>query len=304
MSGSTSDKRILIVEDDVSVLEILSEGLRNNGYTVDQATSAEIAQEKLKVFQPHLVITDNDMPGLTGIEMLRNLRKQQNYVTVIFVSGRTDTQFIAETLRDGADDYIRKPFRINELLARVEVALRNNDIRHELLQANLKLQEQIEHDYLSGLFNMRSMYEKIDLEIKRARRGKRHMACVMLDMDNFKTVNDEHDHLFGSFVLKSMGEIIRATMRETDFAARYGGDEFLIVLSETEQTGAIKFCERLREAVENFTFQEGKDSMRLTISLGFAIGGDGIDLDARDLVRRADHNLYVAKEKGRNRLHG
>lgn len=297
-------KRILIVEDDLSVLEILSEGLSGRGYLVEQATSAEVAKQKLKVFRPHLVITDNDMPELTGIEMLKQLRQQQNYVTVIFVSGRTDAQFVAETLRAGADDYIRKPFRINELLARVEVALRNNDIRHELMQANLQLQDQVDHDYLSGLYNMRSMYEKIDLEIKRAKRGNRHLACIMLDMDNFKSVNDEHDHLFGSFVLKTMGGLIQKNMRETDFAARYGGDEFLIVLAETEKDGVMNFCERLRNAVESYTFTDGNDSMKLTISLGFAIGGEGVELDARELVRQADRNLYIAKEQGRNRHHG
>jgi two-component system, cell cycle response regulator len=126
----------------------------------------------------------------------------------------------------------------------------------------------------------------------------------MLDMDKFKTVNDNHDHLFGSFVLKTMGEIIKNTMRNTDFAARYGGDEFLIVLTETEKTGVQGFCERLRKAVEEFTFVSGVDSMKLTISLGFALAGHDIDLTARDLVRTADHNLYKAKEAGRNRAYG
>ncbi|MEK6554715.1 MAG: diguanylate cyclase, partial [Bdellovibrionota bacterium] len=204
----------------------------------------------------------------------------------------------------GADDYIRKPFRINELMARVEVALRNNDLHAELMQANLKLHDLIDHDDLTGLYNMRSMYQKIELEIKRAKRAKRFLACVMLDMDKFKTVNDHHDHLFGSFVLKTMGTLIKKTMRDTDFAARYGGDEFLIVLTETEKAGVSGFCERLRKTVEEFTFISGVDSMQLTISLGFALGGHELDLDARNLVRAADHNLYKAKESGRNRTHG
>ncbi len=299
-----STKKILIVEDDPSVMDVVAEALQKDQYIIEKATSADEAIEKLKQFQPHLVLTDNDMPGLTGIEMLRDLRQQQNYVTVIFLSGRTDSQFVTEALRAGADDYIRKPYRINELLARVEVALRNNNLHAELMQANLKLHDMIDHDDLTGLYNMRSMYQKIDLEIKRAKRAKRFLAAIMLDMDKFKSVNDSHDHLFGSFVLKTMGRLIKKTMRDTDFAARYGGDEFLIVLTETEKEGVAGFCDRLRKTVEEFTFTSGQDSMKLTISLGYALGGHEIEHDARNLVRAADHNLYQAKERGRNRAHG
>ena len=304
MTVQKDQKKILIVEDDPSVMEVVVEAMKSEKYIVDTASSADEALDKLKLFQPHLVLTDNDMPGLTGIDMLKTLRQQQNYVTVIFLSGRTDAQFVTEALKSGADDYIRKPYRINELLARVEVALRNNNLHAELMQANLKLHDLIDHDDLTGLYNMRSMYQKIDLEIKRAKRARRFLACVMLDMDKFKTVNDNHDHLFGSFVLKTMGNIIRKTMRDTDFAARYGGDEFLIVLTETEKNGVNGFCDRLRKTVEEFTFTSGVDSMKLTISLGYALGGHELELDARNLVRAADHNLYKAKESGRNRTHG
>jgi len=298
------NKRVLIVEDEQNVLDILSEALTQAGYDVKSSNSAREAMELLKTFKPHLVLTDNDMPEITGIEMLRDLRLQKNYVTVIFVSGRSDSQFVVDALKVGADDYIRKPFRINELLARVEVALRVNDLHRDLLEANMKLQDMVDHDDLTGLYNMRSMYEKIDVEIKRCKRYSRKMACVMVDMDNFKSVNDNHDHLFGSFVLKKMGGIIKDLVRETDFAARYGGDEFLIVLTETTLSGAGIFCEKLRSGVEKFDFRDGKDSIRLTTSIGFALGGDGIEHDARSLVRAADKFLYKSKEGGRNRYSG
>lgn len=294
-------KKILIVEDDSSISEILGEALGQEGYEIKKVSSASEALEEAKRFQPHLVLTDNDMPEMTGLEMLREFRHQRNYVTVIFVSGRTDTQFVVEALKAGADDYIRKPFRVNELAARVEAALRTNEVHRELLEANLKLQDLVDHDHLTGLFNMRSMYEKIDVEIKRAKRFKRQMACVMMDMDHFKSVNDNHDHLFGSFVLKSVGQLLKKTMREVDFAARYGGDEFLIVLTETTREGAGIFCERVRKAISAQPFTDGKDSISLTVSMGYAVGGTDVEDDARTLVRHADQALYKAKELGRNR---
>ena len=296
----STKKRILIVEDDGAILSILEEAVRQEGFDVRTATSAREGMDLVKSFHPHLVLTDNDMPDMTGLDMLNELRRLKNYVTVIFVSGRTDAQFVSEALHAGADDYIRKPFRMIELLARIEAAIRTNEVHRELLEANLKLQDMVDHDDLTGLFNMRSMYDKIDIEIKRAKRFGRYVACVMMDMDKFKSVNDEHDHLFGSFVLKEVGQIISRCLRDVDFAARYGGDEFLIVLTETSKEGVKIFGERLRQAVANTTFTLNADSIRLTCSQGFAVGGTGDERDARSLVREADKALYRAKELGRN----
>jgi two-component system cell cycle response regulator len=297
-------KRILIVEDDGAVIVILEESLRQEGYLVKAVTSVSEAMNVLNTFQPHLVLTDNDMQEKTGIEMLVDLRRSKNYVTVVFISGRSESEFVVAALRAGADDYILKPFRLNELLARVEVALRVNDVHRDLLEANMKLQDMVDHDELTGLFNMRSMYNKIDIEIKRAKRFSRNVACVMLDMDHFKTVNDDHDHLFGSFVLKEVGGVIKEILREMDFAARYGGDEYLIVLTETNPEGVKIFCERLRKLIEAKEFIQSVDRIRLTCSMGYSIGGTGDNRDARDLVREADRALYRAKAEGRNRICG
>ncbi len=295
------DKRILVVEDDPHSMQVLLEALNQEGYQVETATSAAEGLAAVKGFRPHLVLSDHDMPGGTGLDMLKVLRQQRNYVTVIFVSGRTDAPLVAKAIRAGADDYIRKPFRVEELLARIEASLRNNEARRELVEANERLQEMVDRDYLTGLFNMRSIYERIDVELKRNRRFERSLACVMLDMDHFKRVNDDHDHLFGSFVLKEMGQIIQRTLRETDLAARYGGDEFLLVLTETDIQGASALAERLRRRVEAHCFTDGKSSIQLTISLGIATSDMASEMDARTLVRFADHALYQAKEAGRNR---
>lgn len=300
--ATKAHKRVLVVEDDPHSMEILREALVQDGsYNVMTANSADEALREVARFRPQLVITDQDMPGFTGLDLLKELRKQKNYVTVIFVSGRGDVDVVSQALRAGADDYIRKPFRIEELLARVETCFRNNELHKDLLLANEKLQDMVEHDYLTGLYNMRSMYDRIDYELKRARRYNRCVTCVMMDMDHFKTVNDYNDHLFGSFVLKEVGAIVTKTMREVDFAARYGGDEFLVVLTEADEKGGAAFCERLRKAIQTHEFRDGSNSIRLTVSLGFATSRGSAEIDARSLVRSADHALYKAKNMGRNR---
>ena len=236
--------KILVVDDDPNTLEVIYEALVQANYTAKKASHADEALHLIETFEPTIVLTDHDMPGLTGLEMLNELRQQENYTTVIFVSARGESTLVAQALRAGADDFIRKPFRFEEMLARIEASLRVNGLHKDLLEANQKLQKMVELDYLTGLFNMRSMYDRIDFELKRGKRFGRSVSCIMMDMDHFKSVNDTNDHLFGSFVLKEVGQIIKKTMREIDFAARYGGDEFLIVLTETNEEGTFTFCNR------------------------------------------------------------
>ena len=203
----------------------------------------------------------------------------------------------------GADDYVCKPFEVSELLARVRSQLRIKDLNDNLKRANDRLKELVDIDDLTGLFNMRSLYKRLDFELDRARRYNRSVAVLMMDLDHFKMVNDKHDHLFGSFVIKQVGKIIRTNIRKVDFAARYGGDEYLVVLTEIAQDGAITFANRLRTKIAECDFNNEFYSIRLTASLGLALTNPNAhEVDARALVRYADRALYLAKENGRNRV--
>ena len=145
--------------------------------------------------------------------------------------------------------------------------------------------------------------QKFDQEIERARRYGHGVAAIMLDMDHFKGVNDNHDHLFGSFVLSEVGEMIRKNIRSVDFAARYGGDEFLICLTHTDAEGAKQFAERLRKIIAGHLFEQKEDEIELTASMGVAVIQNGrSQMDGRSLVRHADRALYESKEKGRDRI--
>jgi two-component system cell cycle response regulator len=295
-------RKILVVDDDVDNRILVSKALTWEGYTVDSACSGEEALEKLADQIPHLVLLDVNMPGISGLETLRRLRGNPDYVSVMLVTAQSGTEDVIRGLDAGADDYIRKPFHPTELLARVRAQLRIKDLNDQLKLANRRLQDLVDHDDLTGLFNMRHLYEKLEMELARGRRFSRPVGVVMMDMDHFKQVNDHHDHLFGSHVLAEVGKLIRENIRQVDFAARYGGDEFLIVLCETSLEGAQRFAERLRSVIANYEFTSDGHSMKLTASLGLAVTHGDSQVDARTLVRAADHALYEAKTAGKNRV--
>lgn len=295
-------RRILVIDNEKESLEILLEPLRWEGYDARGVTSESEAHKLIESWIPHVVILDWMAPSMAGLKILRAVRERLSHVSCVFVSENSSTEAIIEALDSGADDYIVKPFVPLELLARIRTQLRIRDLHEQLLFANEKLKELVDTDDLTGLYNMRSLYQRLDFEMERGRRFHRDVCVVMMDMDYFKTVNDGHDHLFGSYVLSEVGKIIRANTRNVDIPARYGGDEFLVVLTETNYEGAMRFCERLRQHIEKTTFRSGDDTINLTASAGFAITNPGENISAKELVRRADHALYEAKRSGRNKV--
>lgn len=297
------NKKVLVVDDDVELLTFVSATLLSQGFLVKQAQSGNEAIELLQTWTPDLVILDVNMPGLNGLETLKKIKSTDFFTAIIFLTADSKTEQVIIGLDAGADDYMTKPFSPNELLARVRAQLRIKDLTDQLQIANEKLQALVEIDDLTGLFNMRNIYMKLDYEIKRAQRYQRHIAVVMMDMDHFKTVNDQNDHLFGSFVLKEVGGIIRHSIRDTDIGARYGGDEFIIILTETDNEGVKIFCERLRQKIANYEFDNGESKMKLTSSIGYAIAKPvNQTLDTQEIVKAADKALYDAKSEGRNRV--
>lgn len=299
-----STRKILIVDDDDTSRSLVAKALEFQKYQVRQAESGAEAILVLNDWRPHLILLDVNMPGLNGLETLAHLRARDEYVSVIFVSGNSRTEDVIKGLDAGADDYVCKPFEIVELLSRVRTQLRIKDLNDSLKKANDRLKELIDIDDLTGLFNMRSLYKKLDYELDRARRYNRSVSVLMMDLDHFKSVNDKNDHLFGSHVIKQVGAIIRENIRKVDFAARYGGDEYLVVLTEINLLGAKTFADRLRSRIAETEFKNELHSIRLTASLGLAIANPAErEIDARSLVRYADRALYSAKEHGRNQVY-
>jgi diguanylate cyclase (GGDEF)-like protein len=294
-------RKVLVVDDDDTNRSLVAKALEFEGYQVRQAESGLAGLQVINEWKPHLVLLDVNMPGLNGLETLAKLRVRDEYVSVIFVSANSRTEDVIRGLDAGADDYVCKPFQVLELLSRVRSQLRIKDLNDSLQKANARLKELVDIDDLTGLFNMRSLYKRLDFELDRARRYGRSVAVIMMDLDHFKRVNDQHDHLFGSFVLTQVGKMIRENIRKVDFGARYGGDEFLVVLTEIGLEGATTFANRLRQRIAESTFKNEYYSMDLTASLGLAIANPNEEeVDARGMVRYADRALYKAKENGRN----
>lgn len=296
-------QRILIVDDDCDNAKLMARTLDFSGYEVRVTDCGENGVELIQSWHPDLVLLDINMPGMSGLQTLRHIRQKEEYIAVIFVTAQSRSEDVVLGLDSGADDYVCKPFDATVLLARVRAQLRIKELQDQLKAANRKLLDLVDIDDLTGLYNMRSVYTKLDHELDRAKRYGTLLAVVMMDMDNFKKVNDGHDHLFGSFVLSEVGQIIKNNIRTVDFAARYGGDEFLIVLTHTQPEGAAKFAQRLIDKIAQHTFTSDKDTERLTASLGLAVAShSNIDQDSRGIVRLADNALYKAKANGKNQV--
>ena len=295
--------RILVIDDDHDILNIVLIHLAQADYEAKGVDSGEKAPQLMETWEPHLVLLDINMPGMDGFETLEFLRQKISYVSVIFVSGNNSPQDVVKGLNAGADDYVTKPFDTDELLARIRTQLRIKKLNDELREANSKLKQLADTDDLTGLYNMRSLYTKLNHEIERARRFHRCVGAIMMDMDHFKSINDNYDHIFGSFVLTEVGRIIQKNIRSIDMAARYGGDEFLILLTEIKLDDMRRFCQRLQKSIRKYVFKKDNASVQITSSIGFTLYDSKMhkeDVDAHQLVKKADKALYEAKNSGRN----
>jgi diguanylate cyclase (GGDEF)-like protein len=205
---------------------------------------------------------------------------------------------MARLLRAGAADTILKPFHPAELIARVETHLRLRRLRAELREKNAILEKLSTTDPVTGLRSRRWVRDVLALEVLRASRYRAPLAVVMADLDYFKRINDGHGHLAGDAVLEATARVILERLRETDVAGRYGGEEIVLVLPQTDLAGAVALAEQLRIAVATNTCRFGDAPLRVTLSLGVAefVAGD----DGDRLIEAADAALYAAKGAGRN----
>jgi len=308
--------RVLVVDDDMAIRTMVGEILTDEGYDVTLAASAE---EALRVFRGGgfgLVITDIRMSGMSGVELLKEIKLVDPIVHVIVMTSYASIDSAVAVLKAGAYDYLIKPFEDLELVLSAtkramqsvrlimekEVLVQTLKQKNaELERANERLKEIAVRDGLTGLFNHRYFQEILTKEASRAARHHRELSLLFIDVDDFKKYNDTYGHQLGDTLLKQLSQIIMGAMREGDVVARYGGEEFVIILPETDSSYAVQVAEKIRKLVEDHPFrgEESQPQGRVTISLGVSSWKSEHSTVA-SLIQHADQALYLAKNEGKN----
>lgn len=298
--------RILIADDDPSFRRLLEDTLTLWGYDVTVAENGNAALQILESeAAPRLAILDWMMPGMSGVEVCRNVREKVNdaYTYLLLLTSQQRDEDLVTGMEAGADDYIIKPFKHNELRLRLRAGRRIIELQNELLAARDILHAKATHDSLTGLLNHEEILGVLDRELARADRDGVCVSIIMADIDHFKRVNDTYGHIAGDAVLRIVAQKMHSMVRTYDSIGRYGGEEFLVILPECGLECATTFAERLRSYISRDSIDTPEGMIRVTISLGVATAtGRNGKPEEHALVRAADSALYKAKEYGRNRV--
>jgi two-component system cell cycle response regulator len=306
-SGGGEPLRVLLAEDEPLQRKILERLLARAGYAVEIATTGDEALARVLQGRFQILITDWDMPGIDGTALCRRVREARLplYVYILMLTAHTTLSDTVKGLEAGADDYVRKPADEAELLARVKAGRRVVELERSLSAATAEVRRMSLVDPLLGLYNRRYLNEQLPREIERARRYKTPLALAMADLDAFKTINDVHGHIVGDEVLKCFAERALASVRQSsDWIARFGGEEFAIVLPQTPLDGASTVAEKVRAECAGTPFEATVGLLNVTVSLGVAALFPATDVKSamKDLLSRADAALYESKREGRNRV--
>jgi two-component system cell cycle response regulator len=299
--GVGPTERILVAEDSALLRRMLGDVLRHHGWTVLEACDGRAALDLARAADPSVLLMAREMEGLDGMAVLDALREDSRTadVPVVFVTGHTDAHDLAEGLERGAHDYVRKPVDPVELIARIRAALRLRALHDELARRNAELEQLARTDVLTALANRRHADDVLRSTIASARRHGRALSAVLVDVDRFKAVNDAHGHAAGDAVLREVALRLAAGLREEDLAARWGGEEFLLLLPDSPDATVV--CERLRASISDRPVNV-HGLLELSISASFGWAPWTGEESGEALVGRADLALYAAKAAGRDRV--
>lgn len=297
---------VLVIDDSPGARHQILDGLKSaNLFQVYHEAESVIDGFKIALSEPlDVILCDLDMPGMDGFKFLSMIktRKELQDIPVILVTGVNDQESKIRGLERGASDYLTKPYDPAELIARVKVQLKIKTLQDSLKKSNQALMELSNTDPLTHLSNRRFLMKTLEKELQRCERSQKPMALIMVDVDHFKPVNDTYGHQQGDVVLQTLADQMKAHLRDYDLAARFGGEEFALVLPETALAEAVQVAERLRVAISELRIPADHNEIRLTISLGVATYPHPKVRTVDNLILEADRALYNAKERGRNRV--
>ncbi len=295
--------RILLVDDDPVSLKPFETVLRAWGHSVETAFDGDEAWNKLQNPQvPDVVVLDWMMPHMDGLELTQRIRKRTNtpYVYVIMVTFRSDPGDLLAGFDAGVDDFLRKPADLDEFQVRLKAAERIVDLQNELIDAREALRRQAMQDPLTRILNHGAILGTLSREMDRSRREEQPLSLILADLDEFKAVNDTHGHVAGDQVLVEVARRLRRSLRSYDAVGRYGGEEFLVVLPNTDPKEAVRLAHRIRKTISERPFQVGTSNVRLTVSQGVCSWTVPELVPTDELIRVADQALYRVKESGRD----
>ncbi len=315
--GMAQAMRVLIVDDDASMRALVRKVLETVGHQVLEAADGRVGMEMALEFQPQLMIVDWIMPEMSGLELTRALRQTKigRGIYMLIMTSLDDDDRLIEAFENGVDDFMNKPINPRVLAARLRAGQRvirlqqeldrdREEIRRfaaELAVSNRRLQEVALTDSLTGFPNRRYAIERMQQEWSVSSRTRRPLSGMVIDVDQFKTYNDSHGHDVGDAVLRQVAVSIKGALRAQDIVARTGGDEFLVICPDTGLDAALACAERVRFAVESAPLTVSGQLLSMSVSIGVATR-DTVMTDPDALVKRADQALYLAKNKGRNRI--
>jgi len=290
--------KVLIADDDESTLAVLASLLDDIGH---EAVLARDGLQAWAIIQgrdaPPLAIVDWMMPGMDGVQICRELRHQQKKPSpyLIMLTARDQIEDLVEGMEAGADDYLRKPFDMRELRARLHAGERTLALQDEL-------RARATFDDLTKLLNRAAIVERLTRELAHVSRRGGAVTVILLDLDNFKRINDTHGHAVGDEVLCTASKRLAASMRSYDELGRYGGEEFLAVLPSCGARSGLDVAERMRKSLAALPVGTLSGPVVLTASLGVATVDNQLKVSAEELIASADKALYLAKRSGRNRV--
>lgn len=317
-------QNILLVDDHPENLMALEAILAGEDRNIIKASSGNAALELLDKHDFAVALLDVQMPEMDGFETVARMRNFQRsrHVPIIFLSAvNADESQVFRGYEAGAVDYIFKPLDPAILTAKVDVFLQlycqrleleektrillktieqQDEYKRIIEEQNRTLRELAIRDGLTGIYNHRHFQELLGREVERAKRYENEICCMMMDLDYFKGVNDNHGHQFGDFVLKECARLLSEEIRSSDILARYGGEEFVLLLPNVGPDGARQVAEKIRKKLSQHRFSQNDRIHSQTISIGIYCGNPEQNLTGRDLLRYADKALYQAKDMGRN----
>jgi diguanylate cyclase (GGDEF)-like protein len=284
--------RILIVDDEKDTAELYSSHLEAAGLKTVSVTDPLDVMSQLVEFQPDLILMDVYIPGCNGLELATVIRQEDAFigVPIVFLSRETDRMKQIAALASGADDFLTKPVPPEQLVPVVSVRA----------QRGRNLRRLIEKDGLTGLFRHSCSIEQLEVAVRRADRRHGRLAVAMLDIDGFREVNDRYGRLVGDQVLKALAHLLRRRLRMSDIVGRFDGDEFVVVLPDTDGPAAVEKMNDIRETFADIDHDTGRESFSVTLSCGVAEFPPS--LTSHELIAAADEALERAKLGGRNRV--